>query len=232
MKPRVLALEFRGVGDPADFAFLAEETDPASMERVDPLVDHVPRQLALDEQAKVLVERLPYPPELVFAYCAAAALGAHIAAVSAARLVLVDPYPVTAPVVRRDFRKLCERVGCDSREMDEDGALARREAMLLRTRDGLAAEFGGDEQAFEMVDDLLDRYRSWLRFLDASMTARPADPAGEVTVVAGRPLSPLGALLTRPRWARVHHVEVDIDTLESAEVRTLLTAAIAGTLND
>jgi hypothetical protein len=90
----------------------------------------------------------------------------------------------------------------------------------------MAAGQGGDEEAYELVDDLLDRYRSWLRFLHASAATAPLRPRGAVSVITTKPLVSLRPLLddaVRPRW---HRIQDDSATLDSVEVRALVTAAV------
>jgi hypothetical protein len=225
----VIALEFRGIGDPSNFGFLAGAPGLAGLRRLDPLTGQAGGYRDLDEQAKILIEELPSEPAVV-AHCGSAALGAHIAARTSADLVLVDPYPTTAALAFRDFQKLCERIGCEPGP--GDSTLAEREARLTGMRTELSVPFGGDEEALDMVDDLLERYCAWLRFLEASVVAPAAAPHGPVTVIAGKPLSPLAPLLVEPGQAAVTRLATDADTLQSAAVRTLLTTTVQDAVRD
>jgi hypothetical protein len=224
----VIALEFRGIGDPSNFGFLNGVRGLAGLCRLDPLTSQAERYRDLDEQAKVLIEDLPAEPEVVIAHCGSAALGVHIAARTTAHLVLVDPYPTTSEIAYRDFEKLCERIGCYPGP--PASTLADREAQLVGMRKELSIPFGGDEEALDMVDDLLERYRSWLRFLQASVVAPAVAPNGPVTVVAGKPLSPLEPLLVRPQDARVVRLATDGDTLQSAAVHTFMITTVRNVL--
>ncbi|MFI1934334.1 hypothetical protein [Streptomyces sp. NPDC020330] len=225
----VLALEFRGVGDRADFGFLTREVDGVDLTRVDPLVHHVEQPLGLAEQASLLAEALPNAPALVLAYCGTAALALHVAELTGAPSLLVDPYPVTADDMRRDFIGLCESTGVDPTGLVDPAAdpdPARWAKELYRARDAMAAPHGGDDVAYELVDDMLDRYRAWLRFLQASRSAAPAAPGGAVTAITARPDPRLGLLLVDSGVAQVHRVEGGTGILDSPEVRGLLAAAV------
>lgn len=228
----VVALEFRGVGDTADFGFLSREGGAARLTRIDPLIHHIDRPRSLAEQAELIVTRLAEPPALVLAYCGTAAIGLHIAALTGAPSLLVDPYPITAEDMHRDVGHLCRSMGIDPALLGEPGAqpdLARWEDVLLTARDGMAEIHGGDEEAYELVDDLLDRYRAWLRFLQASTDSGPVSPSGAVTVVTARPPDVLEPLLTAPHTARAYPVPPLAEgrgVLDSPEVRALLSTAV------
>jgi hypothetical protein len=205
----VLALEFRGVRENADFGFLDGVT------RVDPIAGHTAGPLTVRRQAEQLASTAV---DLVLAYCSCAAVGAHVAALSGARLVLIDPDVVTHAAVRRDFEHLCASLGANPGGSWEDA--------FASVRDDLAAVHGSDEEAYEMVDDIIDRYLAWLRFLDASVRAPVAELSGEVEVIAGRPLPDLGKLLGDPGRAAVTTVVPRAGTLGSAEVRQRLAREV------
>jgi hypothetical protein len=225
----VLALEFRGVGDTADFGFLSREASSAVLSRVDPLVQHLGGPLTLPEQARLLIDALPEPPGLVLSYCGTAGLGLHVAALTDAESVLVDPYPVTSDDMRRDFANLCASLGIAPTGLVAPGAdpdVARWEKALWQARDGMAEVHGGDEDAYELVDDLLDRYRAWLRFLQASRVAGPVTARGSVSVVTAKSEVPLQDLLVFADSVEVHRVEAGTGILNSAEARALLSTAV------
>ncbi|MGW2317439.1 hypothetical protein [Streptomyces sp. NPDC001680] len=224
----VLALEFRGVGDRADFGFLARASTTAEIVRVDPLVHHVDRPLTLTEHARLLAARLPRSPALVLSYCGTAALALHVAELTGSPSVLVDPYPVTSDDMRRDFTQLCASTGADSGAADPaaEPDPAAWAAELWRARDDMAAVHGGDEVAYELVDDMLDRYRSWLRFLDASRTAGPAAPGSPVTAITARAEPRLDLLLAHGLDAEVHRVGDPTALLDSPVVRDLLSTLV------
>lgn len=226
----VLALEFRAVPNAADFGFLSRDVGAAELICVDPLEHHVETPLTLIEQAHLLARRLSAPPlRLVITHCGTAALGLHVAVRTGAASLLLDPYPVTVQDMHRDFVRLCTSLGLDSATVgaaDEKPDLARWEAALLTCRTSLADVQGGDDEAYEIVDDLLDRYRAWLRFLHASAKAEPVAPAGEVTVVTAKDLAPLGELLAGPARPRVHVVEEVSQTPNSPAVQALVSAAV------
>ncbi|MFE9429220.1 hypothetical protein ACFYNO_40465 [Kitasatospora sp. NPDC006697] len=229
----VLALEFKGVGERADFAFLRQSGGPAELLRVDPLVHHLDRPLTLAEHARLLGGHRSGPPALVLAYCGTAALALHVAALTGAPSVLVDPYPVTAEDMRRDFAGLCASAGVEpaGQVLAAEPDPAAWAAELWRARDGMAAEHGGDEVAYELVDDMLDRYRSWLRFLQASRCAEPATTAAPVVAITARPEPRLELLLADPSRAELHRVGphrtgAAIALLDSPEVRRLLTELV------
>jgi hypothetical protein len=205
----VLALEFRGVREAADFGFLA------GVRRVDPIGGHVAAALTIRQQAEQLADQRL---DLVLAYCSCAALGAHVAELSAAGLVLIDPDVVTHAAVKQDFTHLCSLLGAVP-DGDWDSAFAS-------VRDDLAEAHGGDDQAYEMVDDLFDRYRAWLRFLDASASAQTATPPGEITVIAGKPLPELGKLVGDSTRVRITRVAADAGTLASPLVREQLAVEV------
>jgi hypothetical protein len=225
----VLAFEFYGVSESADFAFLDELTAAGRVRRVDPVNDHLEAQLSLAAQARLHVQALPTPPELVIAYCSCAALGAHVAALCEARLLLVDPDAVTDQAVRREFELLCRRLGTEPPSAEEPQR--QWELALAASRGRLAEVYGGDRKAFEMVDDLFDRYRAWLRFIDACATAAPAAPKKEVTVIARKPLTDLAALLAQPEDIRLRRVESDSDsaTLDAPQIQDLVLAEVRAT---
>ncbi|MFJ5680710.1 hypothetical protein [Streptomyces sp. NPDC093097] len=225
----VLALEFRGVGDRADFGFLSRAGCAADLARVDPLMSHIDRALTLGQQARLLAACLPAPPALVLSYCGTAALALHVAALTGASSVLVDPYPVTADDMRRDFMQLCESTGIDPAGLVDPTAEpdpARWAAELEGARDDMAAVHGGDDVAYELVDDMLDRYRAWLRFLQASRSAGPAAPGGQVTAITARPDPRLDLLLVDECVAEVYRVGNPDGMLDSPEVRDLLSSAV------
>jgi hypothetical protein len=227
----VLALEFRGVSDSADFRFLTDSAGTTPIARVDPLVDHISRPHTLMEQARSLLGRQDVAPRLVLGYCASAALAARIANLAAADLVLVDPDPVTSAYVRHEFEVLSRAAGAnvqDGEPLPDDANVVDLESRLLGSRARLAAAYGGDSEAFEMVDDLLGRYRAWLRFLNASADAGPTVLSGRVIVVAGKPLARLETLLAEPDRARFHRFEGRESTLANPEVRALLSRVVAG----
>jgi hypothetical protein len=227
-EPTVLALEFHAVRSTADFGFLRDADGASGLVRVDPLDDHLAERLSLARHTHLLLERLPAPPALVLAYCGCAALAAHVAAHSGADLLLVDPDIVDTEVMHRDFLQLCATLEFDPATVDTTtGWLARWEAVLTATRDQVAGRYGGDQQAYEMVDDLFDRYRAWARFLEAAKAPGPADPDGAVTVISGRPGQDLGALLARPERAERHRVTPDADTLGLPDVQDLVRTAVA-----
>jgi hypothetical protein len=221
---RVLAFEFHGVSETADFAFLAEPTAAGRVRRVDPVNDHLGAQLSLAAQARLHVRARPTPPELVIAYCSCAALGAHVAALCEASLLLVDPEAMTEQAVRREFELLCRRLGTAPPSAGEPQR--QWELALAASRGPLAEVHGGDREAFEMVDDLFDRYRAWLRFIDACATAAPAAPKKEVTVIARKPLTCLAALLDQPEGIRLRRVESDSATLDAPQIQELVLAAV------
>jgi hypothetical protein len=203
-----LALEFRAVRETADFGFLAKEF---LLRRVDPISAHTDVPRTVRQQAADLASE---PLDIVFAYCSCAALGAHVAELSGARLVLIDADVVTPEAIRRDVRRLCESLGAPHSK-DPETAFAA-------VRNDLATLHGGDEQAYEMVDELFGRYRAWLRFLTAAATAEPATPTGGITVIAGKPLPDLGKLLVEPARVELFLVTPESATLESPEVRAHL----------
>ncbi|MET7802164.1 hypothetical protein [Streptomyces decoyicus] len=226
----VLALEFRGVRETADFGFLTAGARRTGVTRVDPLQDHVSGRLALTDQAQRLVDTLTAPPRLVLGYCASAGLAARIAHLAGAALILVDPDPVSADYVRQEADILCRALGVvpgGAAIPPTYGELAGFESLLLTSRDAQADVYGGDAEAYEMVDDLLGRYRAWLRFLDASAHRAPVTIEGAVTIVCGKPLPPLTGLLTNPESAHVHHVGSKGGTLDLPEVRTLLSDMVS-----
>ncbi len=210
----VLALEFRAVRETADFGFLATEFP---LNRLDPIGRHVAGPLTVRRQAAELAAG---KPGTVLAYCSCAALGAHIAELSGADLVLIDADAVTPEAVRRDVTAVCASLGAPPAD-DVEIAFAA-------VRDELAAVHGADDQAFEMVDELFGRYRAWLRFLAAAAAAEPAAPAGEVTVIAGKRLPALENLLADPDRARVRRFTPEQGTLESPEVRAFLRNHLLG----
>lgn len=225
----VLALEFRGVGDTADFGFLAADAGEVELSRIDPLVHHIERPLTLSEQARLIVGTFSRTPGLVLAYCGTSALALHIAALTDAPALLVDPYPITAEDMHRDVGKLCAAMDVDPALLGDPGAepdLARWEAALLTARDSMAGVHGGDEEAYELVDDVLDRYRAWLRFLRAGVEAGPVSTSGEVTVVTARPAEVLVPLLTAPHAVSTHRLADGAGVLDAPEVRALLSAAV------
>jgi hypothetical protein len=223
----VLAFEFYGVSESADFAFLDELAATGRVRRVDPVNDHLETQLSLAAQARVHVQALPTPPALVIAYCSCAALGAHVAALCEARLLLVDPDAVTDQGVRREFELLCRRLGAEPPSAQEHQR--QWELAFAASREPLAKLYGGDWKAFEMVDDLFDRYRAWLRFMDACATAGPAAPKNAVTVIARKPLTDLAALLAQPEDIRLRRVESDSATLDAPEIQELVLAEVRAT---
>lgn len=226
----VLALEFHGVGNLADFGFLAESVGQRLI-RLDPLADQADRVLPLAEHARVVCDRLPVPPESVIAYCSAALLGGYIAQANGAKLILVDPDPVDPSYVRAEFDVICHTLGCEPGAAGPQpaGSVEWWEATLLQGRDRLRADYGGDEEATELLDDLLDRYRAWLRFLAASAMAGPATtPSGQVTVLAGRPTPPLAGLLADAgSVGQTHYLNTRTATLDSSEAQELLAAIVA-----
>ncbi|MFE4612671.1 hypothetical protein ACFRK5_30685 [Streptomyces niveus] len=227
----VLALEFRGVGDTADFGFLGREGRTVGLTRVDPLVHHIGGLRSLAEQAELIAGQLPQPPDLVLSYCGTSAIALHVAAHTDAPSLLVDPYPITAEDMHRDVRNLCRSMNIDPALLGAPGSapdLARWEAALLTARDGMAEVHGGDEEAYELVDDLLDRYRAWLRFLQASADSEPVSPVGAVTVVTARDalLDPMLTAAETTRVRRVPPPAPGMGLLDSPEVRSLLWAAV------
>ncbi|MGA4844096.1 hypothetical protein [Streptomyces sp. G45] len=230
MPNEVLALDLPGTGGTTDFGFLAgpaASPGAARLSRVDPLVGHVAGALTVERQARALLAERPRAPAVVVAYCAGATLAAHLAERAGARAVLVDPYPITTGVIHYELTKLCRTLGCEAPAYDEfaAGDIRQWETVLNKTRDGLVRQYGGDETAYEMVDGLLDRYRAWLRFLDASASAPTAAPAGALVIAVGPPPD-LGALLTEPADAAVRPVDAAADPLGSPQVRALLSDAI------
>ena len=229
----VIALEFRGVGDTADFGFLNKEAGAVGLVRLDPLVDHIAAPLNIDKQARLIAERFPELPRLVLAYCGTAALALHVAALTEAATVLVDPYQVTAEDLHRDFARMCRSLAVEPPDRAPAPDLGEWEALVLTARDAMAGEHGGDEEAYEFVDDLFDRYRGWLRFLFASVDAGPVGPRAPitaVTAVTAKPPSSLGELVTEPGRVRTHRVvtAADTGTLDSGPVRELLAALVCG----
>ncbi len=230
----VLALEFHAVRRTADFSFLREPERAGRLVQVDPLEDHLAGRLSVERQSHLLLERLRVPPSLVLAYCGCAALAAHTAALCGAALILVDPDVVDPEVMHRDFLQLCATLNFDPATIDSAARndwLAQWETVLVVTRDRLATEYGGDPEAYEMVDDLFDRYRSWARFLGASMSPTPADPEGEVTVISALPLPNLNALLASPEGVSLHQVTSGADTLSLPDVQDLVRRAFQKACN-
>lgn len=226
--PAVLALEFRAVRKTADFSFLREPARAGRLLQVDPLEDHLVEGLSVERQAHLLLERLPVPPSLILAYCGCAALAARTAALCDAELILVDPDVVDPDVMHRDYLLLCATLNFEPATIDSaarTGWLAQWETVLAAARDRLAADYGGGPEAYEMVDDLFDRYRSWARFLEASRSPVPADPAGVVTVISGGPLPVLEALLAKPERVCLHQVPPGADTLSLPDVQDLVRHA-------
>lgn len=215
--PVVLALEFHAVRKTADFSFLRSPDSAGHLVRIDPLDDHLAERLSVERQSHLLLERLPAAPSLVLSYCACAALAVHTAALCDADVLLVDPDVVDPVIMRRDYLQLCQTLAVDP------SPLTDWEAVFSAARDRLAADYGGDEEAYDMVDDLFERYRSWARFLEASLDPVPADPKGDVRVISGQQLLPdLSVLLARPARAEVRRIEPSADTLGLPEVRDLV----------
>jgi hypothetical protein len=221
-RPVVLALEFHAVRKTADFGFLREPEHADRLLRLDPLDDHVAEGLSVERHSRLLLSRSDVPPSLVLAYCGTAALAAHTAARCGAALVLVDPDVVDSEIMHRDFLQLCATMNVDPTTVDATGRLAQWEAVLTAARDRVATEYGGDEEAYEMVDDLFARYRAWAWFLEAARDPVPAAPDGEITVISGRPPRHLGALLARPERATFHQATPDADTLSLPDVQDLV----------
>lgn len=225
----VVALEFLGVGETADFAFLDREHTGARLTRVDPISQHAAAPLTLAEQASQLAAQQPEHVDLVLAYCGTAALGLHLAGLTGADVLLVDPYPITEEDLHRDFTKLCTGMGVDADTLADatrDADLDRWEALLLSRRDAMAEQQGGDELAYEMVDDLFDRYRAWLRFLFANVASVPAEPRGEVVGITARPSLALDLLLTDPLRVQLHRVNPEGGLLESPVIQNLVWIAV------
>jgi hypothetical protein len=224
----VLALEFRAVPNAVDFGALGPAVGAAELVRVDPLEHHVGKPLTVDDQAGLLADVMPAPLRLVVTYCGTAALGLHVAARTGAAALLIDPFPVTAQDMRTDFARLCASLGIAADAAGDEPDLPRWEDMLLTSRTTLAETHGGDDEAYELVDDLLDRYRAWLRFLRASMVASPVAPAGEVTVVTTKRVPPLEKLLAASSVPRVRLIEEGTDDPGSPAVQALVSAAVDG----
>ncbi|WP_097870597.1 hypothetical protein [Streptomyces sp. rh34] len=219
----VLALEFRGMGETTgDFGFLAQQPGSAPLVRIDPLVHHLTRPLELQEQAELVLRDAPAPVAMVLTYCGTAALGLRVAALADAPVVLVDPYLVTDRDVHRDFARLCVSAGIGPPEAGGFD-LPRWEALLLSSRDAMAETHGGDELAYELVDDLLARYRAWLRFLRASLEAvGPVAASRTVTVLTARTAEHWAPLLPVCVEPRLHRVPGDRGILDTPEARALL----------
>lgn len=227
----VLALEFRGVGDTADFSFLTRGYAPALITRVDPISQHIEKPLTLAGQAGQLVAQQPRHPDIVLAYCGTAALGLHIAALIDADTLLVDPYPITDADLFRDFTNLCTGMGFDPEALaavTREANLESWEAFLLTRRDIMAAEHGGDGEAYELVDDLFDRYRSWLRFLFANAASAPAEPRGEILAITARLSVALEPMLADPSRAQVRRVNYEEGgLLESPVIQDVVSIALS-----
>lgn len=208
-----LALEFRTGRETGDFSFLADEFP---LRRIDPISGHTDAVLTLGQQAEELAAD---SVDMVLAYCACAALGAHVAALSGAPLILIDADVVTPEAIRRDTAALCTWLNAPPSEDPE--------AAFAHARDDLAALQGGDEMAYGIVDELFARYRAWLRFLAASAAAPPAAVASQITAIAGKPLPDLGILLVDPTRVELHPVASDSATLESPDVRSLLRGRLS-----
>jgi hypothetical protein len=169
---KVLLLEFTGIDAEAGFA---EWVRPGhELIRIDPLKDHLDWRLSLDEQARAV--------DLggcghILAACSAAALGARLARSSGAHLILLNPYHVTAQRVTEEFGKLFANLGGDPAEAGPD-----YDTELLSRRAYLVEQCGG-EAAAEFADYLLNRYRAWLRYLNACAVAPPVRQVGKVSVV-------------------------------------------------
>ncbi|MFG2736441.1 hypothetical protein N0X72_00720 [Streptomyces carpaticus] len=228
----VLALEFPAAGAHSDFAFLGSAV-PAPVSRVDPLLGHTGPPRSLGEQAEGLLADLPAPPALVLAYCAAAALGLRVGAAAGAPVVLVDPDPVVDSYLRAEFAAMYRTLGGDPERIpgstgppDAELSPARLEALLFGQREELAEEYGGDAEAAELVDDLLLRYRSWLRFLAASSRQPPVRHTA-VTIVSGKPLPAMSVLLVTPEAATSVPVEAGgAPTLAVPEARHLIARLV------
>jgi len=222
-----LALEFNGVRETADFGFLAQATPATSLYRVDPLQDNVNTQVTTEEHADLLLDRLPEAPATVLAYCSCSLLGAHVAARSGACLVLVDPDVIEKSDVTQAFLNVSTALGHGHAAGQDPADHEQWEKAFAAARQDLAAAQGGDDIAFELVDELFGHYRSWLRFLDACSTCKPAETDTEVVVLTAKPVPDLRAITVDQSRTRVNRFTLDGVTLDAPQVQRFLLDEVA-----
>jgi hypothetical protein len=237
---QVLALEFTGLPEDQKLDRLTKETDCV---RVDPLTVDRTGSLGLPAlAARVRDGLMGGPPGFVLAYCTAAPLALHLAEAcrqrfgAAPHAVLFDPDPGSSAYLLQEFAVLCGNLGVDARAasvratgLRGDDLMTALRAELLALKDDLTEEYGGDEDAEDLVEHLLTRYCVWLAFLAAGPAAGPVPVTGPVSVITGRDAVDLAGLVTDPSRVMVHRCETDGRPLLLSETAdTILRAVLAG----
>ncbi|CAM3405997.1 hypothetical protein [Stackebrandtia soli] len=195
----LLTFDFTGVDADRTFTGLIPTEHVGAVHRIDPLTAQFTRALSLEEQADVIVDGAP-SPRLVLAFCSAATLATMVAVRLGERdgtapgVILADPYLVSRARVGEEFAALHRKLGGDPGTRVSE--LPEMERHLTDRRPDLIAECGGEEVA-DVADYLLDRYRSWLRFLSASADAGTVVDAPPITVISDKP-DPVAGLTTDP----------------------------------
>ena len=219
----ILALEFAGLGPQAHFDAMTAVAGSASLIRLDPITGQRDRARTLDEQAQAIRRQLgETSPRLVLAHCTAAALALRLAALSggSTHAVLFDPARTGLGELRTEFELLAGRLGAElsagQHDAQPSGTVAAAEycRQLADLRQPLVADYGGDAEAEDLVEQLLLRYSCWLRYLGSVVDAAPVANRFPVsTLVSADTEIDLAGLLTDPGGVEVHRLAVTAGAL-------------------
>ncbi|MGI8664454.1 MAG: hypothetical protein ACR2N4_00215 [Jatrophihabitans sp.] len=230
----VLVLEFTGLGPQAQFDAITEAIGAPALIRIDPVTGQRASFCTIEQQASAIQRQLAVEPVLILAQCSAARLALQLGRqlaettpdrATAPQVILFDPIGIDQDGLREEFGLLAGRLDADPEQAiaqlgDQPtgaAAAARCCELLAALRVPLVQAYGDDQDAEELVDQLISRYAGWLRYLGAVIDCGPVAHPFPVSVLASAGASiNLAGLL-------VGHL--DIETAQ-------LTATAGGLLED
>jgi thioesterase domain-containing protein len=244
-RPLVLVVDYPGRRGAASIADLRPET--VGLEACYPLAERFPREISAAAYAARLIEALPpgRRPVAVLGYCMAAPI-AHEAAALVSRgdhavpLILFDARPATAAAVADQFRvaagQLLDQFGgpvdrAESAVTVDAGVVLRDPARAVESMRAALIRLGTaasqDDDADDMVADLVEFYLDWLVHLTAATRCSWPAWGGAVLHVmsAAHPFTD-----DWPAAASTERIRVDVprvDLLRADEVRAGVCAWLA-----
>jgi hypothetical protein len=219
----VLVLEFTGLGPQAHFDAIIETARLEPLVRVDPAAGQQGGARSIEEQAQLLRRQIGSAPRLILGHCSAASLALQVAlacrpeasGADEPQVLLFDPVRSDLAELRAEFGQLAGRLNADPElAMQQLGNPSSGAAgattcgeRLMALREPLVLEYGGDQEAEDLVGQLLRRYLGWLRYLAAVIDGPPVHNRFPVSVLTSSAAEvDLAALVTDQSSVELHQV--------------------------